>query len=395
MGSYSQLTIADYPIFSSKNSYSEGITNLLFLPYDFIKEERRQSTRNKLVWGDAYDGEKGSYTFRGYRQTARVCKQRLEIFGMTLQKAKKDFPLAKKIALEEGYYSFPLSKVSFNQYLKEISDILDKKEINHDYNQLYTSLRDSLIAGELGILGQSLQSHLYSILSIVPEETIIEYDLTDVIYGGWVKEKEAKQINIEKILILTEGKTDVEFISASLKKLYPNIFPYYHFIDFDEYKVESNASALVKLVISLAAANIKHPIIILFDNDTTGIMEMKKLKSVQMGYNFKVLKLPDLQLAKKYPTIGPTGMKKMNVNGLACGIEMYLGQDTLTKDGNFIPIHWSSYNEKEKKYQGDISEKKLVQDTFRQKIKSSSNGDFSDLDLVLKMIFKAFQGKAS
>jgi hypothetical protein len=393
MGSYSQLTIADYPLFSTKNSFFQEITNLIFLPRDFIKEERKKSTRSKLVGGDAYEGEKGNYTFKGYRQTASICKQRLKIFGMTIQKAKKEFPSAKKIALEEELYSFPLSKVSFNQYLKEISDIINKKEINYD--QLYTNLRDSLITGELGIFGQSLQSQLYSILSIVPENAIVEYDLTDVIYGGWVKEKDAKQINFEKILILTEGKTDVEFISAALKKLYPDIYPYYHFIDFDEYKVESNASALVKLVVSLAAANIKHPIIVLFDNDTTGIMEMNKLKSVQMADNFKILKLPDLQLAKKYPTIGPTGIKKMNVNGLACGIEMYLGEDTLTKDGQFIPVHWRAYNEKEKKYQGDISEKSFVQDTFRQKLKSNSNGDFSDLDNVLKVIFRAFQEKAS
>ncbi|MDI9872211.1 HEPN/Toprim-associated domain-containing protein [Flectobacillus roseus] len=389
MGSFSQLTIADYPIFSNKNGYFQEIVNLLFLPDDFIKEERKNSTRNKLVWGDAYENEKGTYTFRGYKQIASVCKQRLEIFGMTLQKAKKDFPSAKKIALKEDFYSFPLSKVSFTQYLSEVSDIINKKEIN--YNQLYTNLRDSLITGELGIFGQSLQSQLYSILSSVPENSIVEYDLTDVIYGGWVKEKEVKQITIEKILVLTEGKTDVEFISATLKKLHPFLHPYYHFIDFDEYKVESNASALVKLVISLAASNIKHPIIVLFDNDTTGIMEMNKLKSVQIGENFKILKLPDIQTAKKYPTIGPTGIKKMNVNGLACGIEMYLGKDTLTKDGKPIPVHWRAYNEKEKKYQGDISEKSWVQDTFRQKLKSNSLSDFSDLEQVLKAVFTAFQ----
>lgn len=393
MGSFSQLTIADYPIFSNKNGYFQEIVNLVFLPDDFIIEERKSATRNKLVWGDAYENEKGNYTFKGYKQIASVCKQRLEIFGMTLLKAKKDFPSAKKIALEEDFYSFPLSKVSFTQYLSEVSDIINKKEINYD--QLYTNLRDSLIAGELGIFGQSLQSQLYSILSSVPDSSVVEYDLTDVIYGGWLKEKEVKQITIEKILVLTEGKTDVEFISATLKILYPFLHPYYHFIDFDEYKVESNASALVKLVISLAASNIKHPIIVLFDNDTTGIMEMNKLKSVQIGDNFKILKLPDIQSAKKYPTIGPTGIKKMNVNGLACGIEMYLGQDTLTKDGNLIPVHWRAYNEKEKKYQGDISEKNWVQDTFRQKLKSNSLSDFSDLEQILKAVFTAFQEKAS
>ncbi|PUU71894.1 hypothetical protein DBB36_00610 [Flavobacterium sp. WLB] len=389
MGSISQLTIADYPLFSVKNGYYQEIVNLIFLPEDFIKEKRKNSSRNKLVWGDAYDGDKGSYLFNGYQQTVGICKQRLEILGMTIQKAKKEFPIAKKIAVEDFFYSFPLSKFSFKDYLDEISDIIKKREVHYD--QLYSNFRESLITGELGIYGQTTASHLYSILSCVPEDSIVEYDLTDIIDGGWTKDNVSEDINFEKILVLTEGKTDVEFISASLKKLYPHLYSYYHFIDFDEYKVESNASALVKLVIALAASNIKHPIIVLFDNDTTGIMEMKRLNSIAMSNNFKILKFPDLPYAKKYPSIGPTGLKIMNINSLACGIEMYFGIDTLTKEGKLIPIHWKAYNEKEKKYQGEISEKSYVQDKFRKKLKSNTVSDFSGIDLILTNIFQAFQ----
>lgn len=110
-----------------------------------------------------------------------------------------------------------------------------------------------------------------------------------------------------------------------------------------------------------------------------------------MNSNFKILKFPDLPYAKKYPSIGPTGLKTMNVNSLACGIEMYFGIDTLTKEGKLIPIHWKAYNEKEKKYQGEISEKSYVQDTFRNKLKSNTVSDFSGIDLILTNIFQAFQ----
>lgn len=144
-------------------------------------------------------------------------------------------------------------------------------------------------------------------------------------------------------------------------------------------------------MISLVASNIKHPIIVLFDNDTAGIMEMKKLNSIRLAQNFKILKYPDLKLAKKYPTIGPTGIKKMNVNGLACGIEMYFGQETLTKKNELIPIQWKGFNEKEKKYQGEISEKTYVQEEFRKKIKSNETIDFSDIDLILNEIFDAYK----
>ncbi|WP_265427284.1 HEPN/Toprim-associated domain-containing protein [Chryseobacterium sp. YIM B08800] len=389
MGSYSQMTIANYPIFSSKNSFFDEIINLLFLPEDFIIEPRRSSLRNELIWGDTYLNDDDDFTFKGYRQKVKVCKERLEIFGMTTENAKNEFPKAKKIAMEEGLYDFPLSKITYKKYLHEISDIIRTNDCN--YEQLYTNFRDALIAGELGILGQSLKSHLYSILSVAPEDAIVEYDLSDVINNGWVGESEARKIDFQKILVLTEGRTDVEFIGASIKKLHPHLFSYFHFIDFDEYKVESNASALVKLVTSFSAVNITHPIIVLFDNDTTGLMEMKKLMQVQIPSNIKVLKLPDLKLAKRYPTLGPTGVRRMNINGLACGIEMYLGSDVLIEQQAYIPIHWKAFNEKENKYQGEISDKKLVQEKFRKKLKCEGSSNFEEMELILKSIFTAFQ----
>lgn len=389
MGSFSQMTIANYPIFSSKNSFFDEIINLLFLPEDFTIEPRRNSVRNELVWGDTYLNDDEDFIFKGYRQKVKVCKERLEIFGMTTENAKNEFPKAKKIAMEEGLYDFTLSKISYKRYLDEISDIIRTNDCN--YEQLYTNFRDALIAGELGILGQSLKSHLYSILSVAPENAIVEYDLSDVINNGWVSESEARKIDFQKILVLTEGRTDVEFIGASIKKLHPHLFSYFHFIDFDEYKVESNASALVKLVTSFSAVNITHPIIVLFDNDTTGLMEMKKLMQVQIPSNIKVLKLPDLKLAKRYPTLGPTGVRRMNINGLACGIEMYLGSDVLIEQEAYIPIHWKAFNEKENKYQGEISDKKLVQEKFRKKLKSEESSNFEEMELILKSIFTAFQ----
>lgn len=389
MGSYSNMTISDYPIFDVKNGYYEDLVKILFLPDDFIVKKESNSTRNKFVWGDAFDNDNGSYSFKGFRQTVKNCKERLEIYGASALNAKKDFNNAKKISKQEEFYSFSLNKVTYDEYLVEISKIIESKE--KTYDELNTNFKESLISGDLGIYGQSTLYHLYSILSVLPADSIVEYDLTEIINGGWVKENEVNKIEFEKIIVLTEGKTDVEFISLSLQKLFPHLREYYHFINFDEYKVESNASALVKLIISLAASNIKHPIIALFDNDTTGLMEMKKLTTLKLPNNFRVLKYPDIPLAKKYPTIGPTGIKKMNINGLACGIEMYFGNDILTKESELIPIHWKAFNEKEKKYQGEISEKKYVQEEFRKKIKISGHTELSEMNSLLNEMFNAYK----
>lgn len=389
MGSFSEITFADYPVFSNKNWYYPEIVNSLFLSDDFISEKRKYSTRNRLVWGDAYENEKGTFEFKGYRQTVKVCRDRLEIFGASSKKAKKDFQHGKKISQQEGLYNFSLSSITYDRYLAEIKSIIDSKEITYD--QLNENFRESLTSGELGIYGFSLDSHLHSILSVLPDNDFVEYDLTDVINGGWVDEDQAKYVDYEKIIILTEGKSDVEFIAKSIEKLYPHLKDYYHFIDFDEYKVESSASALVKLVTSFAAANVKHPIIALFDNDTAGLKEMKKLTSKTVPPNIKILKYPDITIAKKYPTFGPTGKKKMNVNGLACSIEMYFGVDVLTRNNELIPIQWKGFEEKEKKYQGEIADKNYVQETFRKKLKKAEVTEIDELNKLLNGIFNAYK----
>ena len=391
MGSISEIIFADYPIFYNKNWYYEEIVNLIFHPNDFIIEKRKLSAKNKLVWGDAYEDEKDDFEFKGFRQTVKVCRQRLEIYGTTLKSSKKDFNNAKRISTTEQFYGFSLRNITYEKYLNEIDNIIQNKEVSYDFEEYHTNFRKSLKELDLGIYGQESNYHLYSILSVLPDNAIIEYDLTNVIEGGWVSIDIAQNIKYEKIIILTEGKTDVEFISKSIEKLYPHLKNYYHFIDFQEYKIESNASALVKLVTSFAAANVKHPIIALFDNDTTGIMEMNKLNKKALTENIRVLRFPDISLAKKYPTIGPTGKKVMNVNGLACGIEMYLGSDILTKENGLIPVRWKNFNEKEKKYQGEIVEKSYVQDEFRKKLKNTSNEGYLEMNCLLNEIFNGLK----
>ena len=389
MGTYSSITFDDYSVFDTKNWYVQEIVNLLFQPEDFIIENRKNSSRNEMVWGDTYAEDEEIYEFKGFIQNTKICRDRLEIYGNSLKKSRKDFNQAKRIAREEEFYSFPLSRISYEKYLTEIRAIIVNKEKHYD--ELFTNLRDSLITGDLGIPGQSLESHLYSILSVIPDNAIIEYDLSGVIENGWVDEEIARTVNYEKIIVLTEGKTDVEFISKSIEKLYPHLKNYYHFIDFQEYKIESNASALVKLVTSFAAANVKHPIIALFDNDTTGIMEMNKLNKKTLNDNIRVLKFPDIPLAKKYPTVGPTGNKIMNVNGLACGIEMYLGSDILTIKDGLIPVRWKNFNDKEQKYQGEITEKAFVQDEFRKKLKSKNKEGYLEMIFLLNEIFNGLK----
>ncbi len=98
------------------------------------------------------------------------------------------------------------------------------------------------------------------------------------------------------------------------------------------------------------------------------------MNDIDIPVNFKVLTLPSIELAEDYPTIGPSGLANLNINGTACSIEFFLGKDVLLDDeGIFEPVIWTQYMEKYgrfsiKKYQGALLHKAAVQERFRKKL---------------------------
>jgi len=390
MGSFSYLTIADYPTFDNKNDYYEDVINLLFQPEDYLQEIRLCKTKNRLFWGDAYENEESSFNFRGFRQKAGICLSRLKIFGYSLKKARNEWNQAKKYRFNEYHFSdydFPLKKTSFTAYYKELQNIINNKLIN--YEQARDTLQNVLISDSLMIPGLSTGSALLCILSSVDQNEWVEYELSEVLSSGWITKKPHERINFEKIILLTEGRTDSFVISNCIKILYPELFPYYQFMDFEGLKVEGGASALVRTVKSFAGARVSHPIIALFDNDTAGISELSKIPK-DLPENIKVMKLPDIHLAKKYPTIGPGGLKIMNINTLACGIELYLGSEILTHNNDYYPIRWSNFDNYTSQYHGAIEAKEEVHKKFKEKLSKGESWKMPEMELLLSKIFNAF-----
>jgi hypothetical protein len=136
----------------------------------------------------------------------------------------------------------------------------------------------------------------------------------------------------DPVLVLTEGRTDAKIISESFKRMKPEIAHLFSCMDHETFKAEGGHSALVSLARSLAAARISNRIIFLFDNDTAGHEGYGRFQKVRFPKHYRGLILPYLSTAEAYPTIGPTGEAPANVNGCACGIELYCGPKALTKD---------------------------------------------------------------
>ena len=88
----------------------------------------------------------------------------------------------------------------------------------------------------------------------------------------------------------------------------------------------------------------------------------------------------------------------MDVNGLAGGIELYLGKDTLTSpDGTLRPIQWTGYNPKLRSYQGEVLNKGSVVSAFEERFEICENDlgqisryDWTGIRAVLSTMLSGF-----
>jgi hypothetical protein len=86
-----------------------------------------------------------------------------------------------------------------------------------------------------------------------------------------------------------------------------------------------------------------------------------------------VLRLPDIDIARNYPTVGPQGSHVMNVNGQAVSIELYLGRVALCTGGHLRPVRWGGYVGSVGAYQGEVEGKAVVESIFLQQLSYFSN----------------------
>ena len=109
-----------------------------------------------------------------------------------------------------------------------------------------------------------------------------------------------------------------------------------------------------------------------------------------------VLRLPDIELATNYPTIGPQGAHLVDVNGLAGSIELYLGRSALTRNGDLRPVRWSGYLASAGVYQGEVEGKGEVEAAFLALIDSHPDPEaarvaYPDLVATWQAIFAAVE----
>jgi len=411
MGTYTELTIDRYSLIESKSAVVPEVMTL------FRETDRRKYQQPVVGAPDELE------TVVEYSCETDKVIERLNVMGFTLRRAREEYEEGRRAEIqqyEEDADWTPddldvVKGMDFDTYMASFQTIMrkglhgyrdeDKSGLDPVGNYILKQHDESLF----GYFCSDVRLLVRMACHLAPKGSRVVQDISQLIYSGYygeddpvcenaTKELTARHPENSSRIIITEGSIDVHVLKDGLSLLYPHLVGYYSFLDFDSSRSPGGAGHLVSLVKAFAGAGITNRIIALFDNDTAAREAAKQLKAVPIPPNILVLHYPDISLLRTYPTLGPSGLVPLDVNGLAGGIELYFGEDILRDEqGNLTPVQWRGYSEAMKKYQGEVTQKTKLLTAFnarvarcRQDSDALKTTDWSGIDGILQTIFRAF-----
>jgi hypothetical protein len=441
MGSYAYLRIGDIQLGWTKDGFDPSVMM-------FFSEKDKRVLPNSPANGAAEcddDLEEGPSVTVQYAISIAVARDRLEFMGFTLSRVRQHFQSGieeRRADLSQRAVSPPwtntpgmkawldrerevVDSLTFEKWVECLSYIVGNRLqrnvrywLNDEVLEQQLPLTVCYMLGRtdgeiLGFPSGDLRDPMRAIVEVMDSDREVVYDLTDLVDGQCVEAEDdlcayARRDMAEgflvnhKVVVLTEGNVDKRVLEGALELLYPHLAEYYSFMDFDSARAPGGASALVATVKAFIGAGIVNRIVALFDNDTAARSAMRALDGVTIPENVRVLRYPDASSACNYPTLGPQGTVKMNINGLAGSIELYFGHDVLLgADGNLTPVQWRGYDERLRDYQGEMMSKAELQSRFSAKLQACrgnpsliSDCDWGDIRLILDALRAAFNDQS-
>jgi hypothetical protein len=424
MGTYCELYVADYPVFSWK-SQVYPIVMTLFRERDKRTFDRKCSERNQIGWGHAEWDQSEVERVVEYSAAVREICGRLRVMGFTMARVRADFDATKAEYLDQLRHLNEKNQLWDDEIALledcKVSDFLDafREILSSGVHPVYFSEKNATASPLAlyvlkdqdefywGFPCKDIRSFFRALLETVSETALVTQDITDLVGGGYydeadpVCERSLQELKGDysvnsRIILLTEGSTDREVLEAALDLLFPHLSDYYSFMDL-AVRAPGGAGSLVHVVKSFAGAGIENRTIALFDNDAAGHSALSLLRHIPLPPNIRVMNYPDIHSASNYPTYGPNGTALQNVNGSGCSIELYYGYDVLSDNGTLLPVRWKAFDERVKRYQGEIEKKDLLKERFLRKVKdakvcglSSPSGNWEDMRKLLESVFDAF-----
>ncbi|MEU3862496.1 hypothetical protein AB0F03_35060 [Streptomyces sp. NPDC028722] len=336
----------------------------------------------------------------GYSATVETVAKRLSLMGFTPHRSKQEMSSCLRELREfDGDDAIYVREPGATEHVRHTIDCEEVVEIG--LRALITSsksteVKEPLTGLEAACLDalELFREHdedprtlLAALLDGQATDTIVRLDLHDLLSAGYftrhdtVSDVALQELAVEMassgpIIVMTEGTTDARFLQRGLQIVTPDLAGYFTFLDPDA-KAAGGAPELVKSLRAFAAAGIMNRVIALVDNDAAGRQAVKTLSSAPLPGRFKVCLLPDLDYVKDYPTLGPTGDTRYDINGRACSVEFYFGLDCLlTASGEPLPVRWTGFNNAINDYQGELvpRDKKTVQERIDQMLTSAEAG---------------------
>ena len=405
MGSYCTIYFDDLEVCSAKSAVPDMFSAI------FQESDR-------LVRASRYEGDDAPEVV--YETTKDVVLARLALMGCTSQIARER--LSRWITDERetwAEYALYGDGNGDGNWAEETAEALRKFTIEEWHTRVPQVLAGQHTREEpVDVIDRHMRGHLWfddslvgfrALLDANPHVEKVTLDVSDLVGGGWLDVDERvcqghrnDALRMEPLaptVILAEGRSDINILKRSLSILFPERQDYFSFFEHAELKVDGGASYLVKFLKAFAAARAPLRLVAIFDNDTAGRQAHRQAQDLDLPDNMILLRLPDTDLAKTYPTIGPQGFHAVNVNGQAASIELYLGRAALTVNGKLRRVRWTGYDKTANAYQGEVEEKDDVKQYFFQELRTLSHSTdaqkaFPELVTVWEAIFAAVERSA-
>jgi|GEM_PF-2969301 hypothetical protein len=211
MGTYTELTVAEYPLVSSK---SEVVPELMtvFRESDRRVFTRRLSDRNPLVWGKPEVGDdQETETAIEYSCETRKVIDRLEVMGFGFRRVRRDFEAGRQFELDKysawaedndsnwfaDQWEF-MKALTFDGYVRALTTVIanglrpvpfgDRKKEGLDPAVKY--ILDDNDDYVLGFIGGDLRLLLRLACEVVEPDTCVVQDITALVEAGYYGSEE-------------------------------------------------------------------------------------------------------------------------------------------------------------------------------------------------------------
>lgn len=384
---------------------------------------------------DVYPEDEGSefddddYAECKYQSKLTTVKKRLDILGFDLLSTINDFEAHRHAEIRkfeewsegdegstwlENIETLKSSRFSayigaYREIFKESMHAFDYKDSNPQPKGLLKYILDADYGDPyMGFPCSDIRYFFRAFLEVVPGDSLVVLDMSELVNNGYYEfDEEVTTLAYQeltsdypvnaRIIVLCEGASDRAILNRSMKLLYPDFYDRYSFMDFNLSKAPGGATALVQTIKAFMAAGIENRIIALFDNDTAARSARKALSSVELPEHIKATSYPVFEFLKSYPTVGPGGIQKLDVNGVAGSIELYLGKECLEGKAGLNPVQWKGYAQDLDAYHGEVLNKSSIQKIFYSKLqdceadnKNLDNYDWEGIKLIINSIFECF-----